>query len=250
MNGKLLRPIGEHDIRVWFFRLDFFATALDGRNIAPVYCALACRFTIVAFVATKVLRLICCRLWSFNDNVIQDGLQLSYILPIRPGDDERERDATLFYPHMAFVSLFSPCPSGSDQPLPGPKVLYSWRYQYAAITRICLPSHHIPPTRLATWPEMLRPFPTGESMHGWNWDCHIPLWGEPSIDSRCGEHKQYLQIPCENPEAFCRHPFSGDTFLNRIANPGLFGQSLGFWQGNVCRCHSGYNEIKLSLMPD
>lgn len=112
-----------------FFRFDFFAAALDVRDIAPVDCALACRFTIIAFVAAKVLRLICCRLWLFNDNVIQDDFQLSYIVPIRPGDDDRERDATLF--------PFFPGPSGSDQPLPGPKVLYSWRYQYSAIPRIC-----------------------------------------------------------------------------------------------------------------
>ena len=57
-----------------FFRLDFFASALDVGDIVPVNNALACRFTIIAFVSAQVLRLICCRLWSFNDNVIQDDL--------------------------------------------------------------------------------------------------------------------------------------------------------------------------------
>ena len=115
----------------------------------------------------------------------------------------------LFYQQMASASFSSPCPSGSDQLPPEPKVLWSWHYQYSAITRICPPFHHIPPTRLATWPEIPRPFPTGESRHGRNWGYHRPLWGEPSIGSRCGEHKQYLQIPCDNPTVFCHRPFSG-----------------------------------------
>jgi len=192
-----------------FFRLDFLATAPDMRDIIPVDYALVCRFTVIAFVGAEMLKLVCCWLWSLNDNAIQYGFQLSYIVPIRPGDDDRQRDATLFHQQMAFASFFSPGPSGSDQPPPEPKVLWSWHYRYSAITRICPPFHYIPPTRLATWPGIPQPFPTGESRHERNWGCHIPLWGGPSIGSRCGEHKQYLQIPCDNPTAFCRRLFSG-----------------------------------------
>jgi hypothetical protein len=209
MNGRLLRSIGGHDSREQF-RLDFLAAAPYMRDIVPLDYALVSRFTVIAFAGAKMLRLVCRWLWSLNDNVIQYCFQLSYIMPISPGDDDRQRDATLFYQHMAFASFFSPCPSGSDQPPPEPKVLWSWHYQYSAITRICPPCHHIPPTRLATWPEIPRPFPTGESRHGRNWGYRIPLWGEPSIGSRCGEHTQYLQIPCDSPTAFCRRPFSGD----------------------------------------
>jgi hypothetical protein len=130
-------------------------------------------------------------------------------MPIRPGDDDRQRDAMLFHQQMAFASFFSPGPSDSDQPLPEPRVLWSWHYQCSARTRICPPFHHIPPTRLATWPGIPQPFPTGESRHERNWGCHISLWGEPSIDSRCGEHKQCLQILGDNSTAFGRHLFSG-----------------------------------------
>ena len=192
-----------------FFRLDFFAAAPDVRDIAPVDYALACRFAIIAFVGAKMMGLIRCRLWSFNDNIIQDDFQLSYIVPIRPGDDDRERDATLFHQQMAFASFFFPYPSGSDQPPPVPKALWSWRYQYFANAMICLPFHRIPPTRLAIWPEIPQPFPTGESKHGWNWGCHTALWGALSIGNRCGEHKQFLQIPGDNLTAFCHHLFSG-----------------------------------------
>jgi hypothetical protein len=192
-----------------FFRLNFLAAAPDVRDIFPVDYALVCRLTVIAFVGAKVLKLVCVRLWSFNDNVIQDDFQLSYIMPIRPGDDDRERDATLFHQQMAFASFFSPGPSGSDQPPLVPKALWSWHYQYFATTRICPPFHRIPPSRLARWPEIPRPFPTAESRYGRNWGYRIPLWGEPSIGSRCGEHKQYLQIPGDNPTAFCRHLFSG-----------------------------------------
>jgi hypothetical protein len=192
-----------------FFRLDFLAAAPYMGDIVPVDYALVCRFTVIAFVGAKMLKLVCRWLWSLNDNVIQYGFQLSYIMPISPGYDDRQRDAKLVYQQMAFASFFSPGPSGSDQPPPELKGLWSWHYQYSAITRRCPPFHHIPPTRLATWPEIPRPFPTGESRRGRNWGYHIPLWGEPSIGSRCGEHKQYLQIPCDNPTAFCHRPFSG-----------------------------------------
>src|SRR3989339_888674 len=85
-----------------FFRLDFLTAATYMRDIVPVDYALVCRFTVIAFVGAKVLKLFCLRLWSFNDNAIQDDLQLSYIMPIRSGDDDRERDATLFHQQMAF----------------------------------------------------------------------------------------------------------------------------------------------------
>jgi hypothetical protein len=66
-----------------------------------------------------MVKLVCCRLWPLNDNAIQYDLQLSYIVPIRPGDDDRQRDAMLFHQQMAFASFFSPCPSGLDQQPPG-----------------------------------------------------------------------------------------------------------------------------------
>ena len=154
-----------------FFRLDFLAAAPDMRDIIPVNYALVGRFTVIAFVGAKVLRLACFRLWSFNDNAIQDDFQLSYVMSIRPGDDDRERDAMLFHQQMAFASFFSPGPSDSDQPPLAPKALWSWRYQYFATTRICPPCHRIPPIRLARWPERPRPFPTAESRHGRNWGC-------------------------------------------------------------------------------
>jgi hypothetical protein len=179
------------------------------RGIVPVHYALVCSLTLIAFVSAKVLRLVCCRLWPFNDNAIQDDFQLSYIMPIRPGDDDRERDAKLFHQHMAFASFFSPGPSGSDQPPLEPRGLWSWHYRYSAMTRICPPCHHTPPTRPATWRGIPRLFPTGENRRERNWGYHIPLWEGPSIDSRCGEHKQYLQKLCGNPTAFCRRLFSG-----------------------------------------
>jgi len=172
------------------FRLDFLATAPDVGNIIPVNYTLVRRLTIIAFVAAKVLRLLCRRLWSLNDSAIQDDFQLSYVVPIRPGYDDRQRDATLFHQQMAFASFFFPGPSGSDQPPLVPEVLWSWRYQDFATTRICPPFHHIQPTRLATWPEKLRPFPTAENRHGRNWDCRKPLSEELSIVCQCEEHRQ------------------------------------------------------------
>ncbi len=130
-------------------------------------------------------------------------------MPICPGNDDGQRDAMAFHQQMAFASFFSPYPPDSAQPPPVPKELWLRRYQYFAMTRICLPFRRIPPTRHARWREIPRPFPTGESRHGWNWDCHIFLWGRPSIGNRYGERRQYLQIPCDNLTVFCHHPVYG-----------------------------------------
>ena len=120
-----------------FFRLDFLATAPDMGDIIPFDYALVCRFAVIAFVGAEMLKLVCCWLWSLHDNAIQDGFQLCYIMSIRPGDDDRQRDAMLFHQQMAFASFFFPGPSGSDQPPPEPKVLWSWHYRHSAMT-----SHH------------------------------------------------------------------------------------------------------------
>ena len=60
-----------------FFRLYFFTTAPDVRNISPLNYDLHC----ILF-------------------------QLSYIMPICPGYDERERDATLFHQQMTLLPFF------------------------------------------------------------------------------------------------------------------------------------------------
>ena len=108
------------------FRLDFLAAAPDVGDIIPVDYALVCRFAVIAFVGAKMLKLVCCWLWSLHDNAVQYVFQLSYIMSIRPGDDDRQRDAMLFHQQMAFASFFSPGPSGSDQLPPEPKALWSW----------------------------------------------------------------------------------------------------------------------------
>jgi hypothetical protein len=66
------------------------------RDSVPVDYALVCRFTVIAFIGAKMLELVCRWLWSLHDNVIQYGFQLSYIMPISPGDDDRQWDAILF----------------------------------------------------------------------------------------------------------------------------------------------------------
>jgi hypothetical protein len=58
---------------------------------------LVCRFAVIAFVGAEMLKLVCCWFWPLHDNAIQDGFQLSYIMSIRPGDDDRQRDAMLFH---------------------------------------------------------------------------------------------------------------------------------------------------------
>ena len=76
------------------FRFDFFATAPDMRSITPVDYDLDGGFAIIPFVGAEMMRLIWCRFRPFNDNGLQTNFQLRDIMPICPGYDEREWDAT------------------------------------------------------------------------------------------------------------------------------------------------------------
>ncbi len=93
-----------------FFRLDFFTTAPDVWNISPLKYDMHCIFAIIGFVRAEMMGLIRCRFRPFNDNGIQNEFQLSYIMPICPCYDERERDGALFYQHITFASYFFPYP--------------------------------------------------------------------------------------------------------------------------------------------
>jgi hypothetical protein len=98
-----------------FLRLQFFTAAPEMRDKVVIDHNLMCSSAGITFVGAQMLRLICVRFWSLYDNRIQDALQLSNIMPIRPGDEDRERDAMLFQQEMTVASSFFPGPSGSDQ---------------------------------------------------------------------------------------------------------------------------------------
>ena len=114
-------------------------------------------------------------------------------MPLRPGDDEGQRDTMPVYQHVALAAIFPPGRWGWGPPPLGPMGLWLWQNQCSARTRRCLPSHRIPLSRHARWPKRLPPAPTSENRHALNWDCQTSPWARPSTGSRCGEHTQFLK---------------------------------------------------------
>ena len=49
-----------------------------------------------------------------NDDCIEHGNELSDVMSMGPGDDQRQRDATCVHQEMALASFFSPGLSDSD----------------------------------------------------------------------------------------------------------------------------------------
>ena len=145
-------------------------------------------------------------LGSLQHYGIQDCIYLGDIMPLRPGDDEGQRDTMPVYQHVAFAAVFPPDRWGWAPPPLGPMGLWLWQNQCSARTRRCLPSHRIPLSRHARWPKRLPPAPTSENRHALNWDCQTSPWARPSTGSRCGEHTQFPQKPGDSPRAFALHP--------------------------------------------
>lgn len=79
--------------RVVSFLLNFFATLLYMRSVMTLLDSLLRRFSRVSFVGTQVL----IGVRTLDDNPIEDVFQLTDIMPVCPGYDYRERDATLVY---------------------------------------------------------------------------------------------------------------------------------------------------------
>jgi hypothetical protein len=58
-----------------------------------------------------------------NDDGIEHGHQLTDVMSMCSGNDQRQRDATGVHQYMPFAALFFPGLSGSDQSLLGQEVL-------------------------------------------------------------------------------------------------------------------------------
>ena len=58
-----------------------------------------------------------------DDHGIEHGGELADVMSIRPGNDQRQRDATTVHQDMPLASLFFPDPWGSGRRLPVPEAL-------------------------------------------------------------------------------------------------------------------------------
>ena len=87
----------------------------DPGSISPGTDLFASRFSIISLIRIQE------SLLSFekgNDSRIKHGDQLTDVMSVGPGNDQRQRDATAVHQDMSLASLFSPGLWDSDRLLP------------------------------------------------------------------------------------------------------------------------------------
>ncbi len=190
--------------RVFPFGGDLPAYRFHMRRVVSLNHDFCCLPPCIPFVRAKMLRRLIGNLGPFDDHRIQNFFQLSDIMEIGSGHDERERDATLFHQQISFASFFFPDPLDCVQPPLAPGGLCSLRHQCSANSRKFLPSHRIRPNRLAIISEIHRPFPRVESSRGLSWNCQNVPWAMPSTGNPYAKHRQFLRRRAGPPLACAR----------------------------------------------
>ena len=204
-----------------FWVFDFGGNLLaDGFNMGRIVSFkhdFVCFSPRISFVRAKVLRRLIGNGRPFYDHRVQYFFQLSDIMKIGPGHDERERDATFFHQQISFASFFSPDPLDCVQPPLAPGGLCSLRRQCFANARKYLPSHHIRPNRLAIVSEIRRLFPSVESTSGLSWGCQNVLWARPSTGTLYAAHKQSPRRCAGHPLVYARpRPCAHISFRDHV----------------------------------
>jgi len=83
----------------------------DSWSITPDANLFSDGFTVISLIRIQeTLR----SLRKSDDDGIEHGGELTDVMSIRPGDDQRQRDATCVHQEMALASFFSPGLSDSD----------------------------------------------------------------------------------------------------------------------------------------
>ena len=89
------------------------ASAHDVRDIAMRFDDLQCAPASVAVAGAKVLAASSAWRLSLDHDRAKHRIELGDVMSIRPGHDERQRDATTVHQQVSLASLFFPDPSGS-----------------------------------------------------------------------------------------------------------------------------------------
>ena len=89
-------------------------------HVAPDTNLLSDRFAIISLIRIQETLF---PLRKGNNDGIEHRGELTCVMSMGPGDDQRQRDATCVHQKMAFASLFSPGPSDLDPLLPSPEAL-------------------------------------------------------------------------------------------------------------------------------
>jgi len=87
-------------------------------GIPPGTHLLARRFPVISLIRIQESLSFC---GKCDDDGIEDGNELTDVMSIRPGNDQRQRDATAVHQKVTLASLFSPGLWDSGQCLPAPR---------------------------------------------------------------------------------------------------------------------------------
>ena len=159
-------------------------------------------------VSTEVLR--GTRL-GINYSGVKKWAQLSHIVAIGSGYDERQRGATGVDLKMALAPFFSPDQSGWDRLLPVLRVLSWLTHLWIAIPMQSPPSRYIPPSRLSTTRGKSPAHPIHESTGEWLSDCQTFLLGARSTEYLSVRRIQSQKTPAWRAVASCLPPASACT---------------------------------------
>ena len=103
--------------------LSFFPAGSDMWNVASFTDSLIGWLPGEGRIGAKIFCSFSIWLGSRNDHRVENRDELRHIMSIRPGDDERDRDATGVHQQHALAPIFSPDPSGWVRQIPVPRVL-------------------------------------------------------------------------------------------------------------------------------
>lgn len=208
--------------RVSAFVADFLAAAFDVGNVAVGLDDAQSRSAGIACVGAQMLATpLGCRRAREHEG-IQHRLQLTDVMSVGAGHDQRQRNATTVYQQMSLAAIFSPDPSDWGRRLPVPAAPSSWRHQCFASAKRPLQGRR---TRLgprATAPRTHRPSAIREITGEPRWRSRTAQQGSPSIGIPCAGRKRWLQTPsgttwvCD-PRPACGHTLAPDRELSQAA---------------------------------
>lgn len=182
----------------------------DVDTIASFRNSHPCTREVIPFVGTKILLHSRAHIGTPDNNAVEKHLQLRNIMPIRPGYDEGQRDATLVYENVTLCSHFFPGPWGLARRTRVPAGLSPLRSPRSATPRQFPPSRRTRPTLLSTKREKnLRPAISG---------------------NKRGQNSDYRNVPLEAPS----------TGIQSVVRKGclqrLFSGLVAFFRPRPCAC--------------
>lgn len=109
--SDLHNPASRLETGIGLLLLDFLATLFHARDVLSLFDNLSCWLAEIPLVGTQVLL----ALGTLDDDLIQHHLQLTYVLSMSSGHDDRQRDSTTVHQQVTLASIFFPDPSGWDR---------------------------------------------------------------------------------------------------------------------------------------